>query len=58
MSEAIVRPGDKLIITFKDALHPSQAEDVIARAEERLPGVDVVLIDSCSDVFVYRTSED
>ena len=54
MSEAIVRPGDKLVIGINDILTQEQWDTIKEEAAKRLPGVEVVGIDSCSGLVVYR----
>ena len=49
-----VRPGDKLVIGFSGMLNESQAAEIKQRLADRLPGVEFVLIDTCTSLVVYR----
>lgn len=53
----IVRPGDKLVIGTPGRLTQHEAETIKARIAEKLPGVEAVIIDSCSGLAVYRPDE-
>jgi hypothetical protein len=49
----VVRPGDKLVVRLSRDVTYEQAHEFKARAEAKLPGVEVVII--CADeMAVYR----
>jgi hypothetical protein len=51
---AVLRPGDRLVIGFNHPLDMLQAGKVKENLQERLPGVDFVIIDGVSSMNVYR----
>ena len=53
-STAIVRPGETLIIGYSRSLDRSQADEIRRYAAARLPGVEVLVVDQCSALAVYR----
>lgn len=53
----VVRPGDKLVIARTDRLTHEQASVIRTALAERLPGVDIILVDECSGLAVYRDEQ-
>lgn len=49
----IVRPGDTLILRVTRRLAADQAEHIKAAVQQRIPGIDVVIIE-CDQLSVYR----
>lgn len=54
---AVVRPGDTLVIGLHPAVTPEHAGRIKAEAEERLPGVRVVIFDQVAGMAVYAADE-
>lgn len=50
----VVRPGDTLIPAFSRRIGREGAEQIKQRVAERLPGVDVAVMDSVDQLAVYR----
>lgn len=53
----VVRPGDKLVIARTDRISYKQAGDIKTAMAQRLPGVEIVLVDQCSGLAVYRDEQ-
>lgn len=54
---AVVRPGDKLVIAALRRLSMADAEAIKTQVHEALPGVEIVLVDQCSGLAVYRDEQ-
>jgi hypothetical protein len=52
-SVGIVRPGDKLVIATGRHLDMHEAEQLMTRLREQLPGVEIVPVEA-SALIVYR----
>ena len=50
----VVRPGDKLVVGVSTRLDMATAHEIKRRLGERLPGVEIVIIDQCSGLAIYR----
>lgn len=51
---AAARPGDTLILISASAVSKAQYEKMAAGIKERLPGLDVILLDGIGQAVVYR----
>jgi heptaprenylglyceryl phosphate synthase len=51
---AAARPGDTLILIAGSRVSEAQYENMVAEIKERLPGLDVILLDGIGQVVVYR----
>lgn len=52
-ADAVLRPGDKLVVTCEPPLSASYAATLIKAYERQLPGVEVVPVEA-QDVKIYR----
>jgi hypothetical protein len=50
----VVRPGDKLVVAISRRLNMQEADDIDKFFAAKLPGVEVVPIDNCVGLAVYR----
>lgn len=56
-SAAMIRPGDRLVLGFSRQLDMAEADSVAKLVEERLPGVNVTIIDGLANMAAYRPPE-
>lgn len=50
----VIRPGDTLIVSVQQRLTPEHADELKRKLAKRLPGVESVVMDSGTQVAVYR----
>lgn len=53
----MVRPGDKLVVGIAGSITATMAREMKERLGERLPDVDVVIVDNVAGFAVYRDDE-
>lgn len=51
---AAARPGDTLILIAGSRVSEAQYGKMVAEIKERLPGLDVILLDGIGQAVVYR----
>lgn len=56
-SIALVRPGDTLVVAFRNSVNVQEVDEMREQFEERCPGVKVAIIDNVSGMAVYRPGE-
>lgn len=53
----VVRPGDKLIVATGDRISTATADTIMGRLSRQLPGVEIIIVDSCTSLAVYRPGD-
>jgi len=50
----VVRPGDKLVLGFSDPVSQADMQMIRERVGGKLPGVEIVVIDTLAHMAVYQ----
>lgn len=55
---SLVQPGDKLVLCYQQTVSEDKAATIKERVSEKLPGVEIVIIDGVTHMIAYRRDAD
>jgi hypothetical protein len=53
----VVQPGDKLVLAYAHRVSPADADAIKQYCAQKLPGVEIVIVDGLAHMAVYKPEE-